>query len=214
MLLSGYGFVWDSRNRPTRQKPQHRPRTTHGSNTRASAIRKETLSALRNPMRLAEQDSFERWDMTEPLLPQTSALYALVPYGLGTPYVESLSSYMSRLAEAHVVTVSRLLREMLFPVRQGRIPSSTIQYAYSANGLGKDSEILLQRLQAATGRNDLCRLRYRPCREPFHSQISFALPKRGAQAAWNNGEWQKRRYTARYFGPFALSPCARPTLLS
>ncbi len=109
-------------------------------------------------MRLAEQDSFERWDMTEPLLPQTSALYALVPYGLGTPYVESLSSYMSRLAEAHVVTVSRLLREMLFPVRQGRIPSSTIQYAYSANGLGKDSEILLQRLQAATGRNDLCRL--------------------------------------------------------
>src|SRR5438046_5603677 len=120
MLLSGYGFVWDSRNRPTRQKRQHQPRTTHGSNTRASAIRKETLSAPRNPMRLAEQDSFERWDMTEPLLPQTSALYALVPYGLGTPYVESLSSYMRRLAKAHAVHVYRLHREMTVPLHHER----------------------------------------------------------------------------------------------
>lgn len=109
-------------------------------------------------MCLAKQDSFERWDMAEPLRPQTSALYALVPYGLGTPYVESLSSYMSRLAEAHVVTVSRLLREMLSPVRSGRIPWPSTHCAYPANGLGKDSEILLQQLQAATGRNDLCLL--------------------------------------------------------
>lgn len=109
-------------------------------------------------MCLAEQDSFERWDMAEPLRPQTSALYALVPYGLGTPYVESLSSYISRLAEAHVVTVSRLLRQMLSPVRSGRIPWPTTHCAYPANGLGKDSENLLQQLQGATDRNDLCLL--------------------------------------------------------
>jgi AraC-like DNA-binding protein/transcriptional regulator with XRE-family HTH domain len=106
-------------------------------------------------MRLAKQNSFERWDLAEPLRPQTSALYALVPYGLGTPYVESLSSYISRLAEAHVVSVSRLLRQMLSPVRPGPIPFSTMHYAYPANVLAKDSETLLEKLQAVTGRNDL-----------------------------------------------------------
>jgi len=78
-------------------------------------------------------------------------LYALTPRGLGTPDVESLSSYVTRLAEAHVVSVWRLIRLVLSPERPRRISCSTARYAYPANR----SEILLQRLEAATRRRDL-----------------------------------------------------------
>ncbi|MEH6937805.1 TniQ family protein, partial [Bacillus sp. JJ664] len=44
-----------------------------------------------------------------------SILYGLVPFQINTCYVESLSSYIIRLAEAHVVDVSSLLKFMVFP---------------------------------------------------------------------------------------------------
>ena len=112
------------------------------------------LSVENNLMPLLQPDSFERWDLEEPRRPCPSVLYALTPCGVGTPYVESFSSYVTRLAEAHVVTVWRLIRHV-FPQSLNRIPRSETRYAYPANGLGKTSHIFLESFQAATGRNDL-----------------------------------------------------------
>lgn len=112
------------------------------------------LSAETNLMPLLQPDSFERWDLEEPRRPCPSVLYALTPCGLGTPYVESFSSYVTRLGEAHVVTVWRLIRHV-FPQSLNRIPRCETRYAYPANGLGKTSHIFLESSQAATGRNDL-----------------------------------------------------------
>jgi hypothetical protein len=106
-------------------------------------------------MPLAKRSSLERWDLAEPILPQTNLLYRLTPFGLGTAYVESLTSYLTRLAEAHVVSVWRFILHVLSPVRPGRIPRSDTRYAYPVNGLGKDSEIILRALEAATHRSDL-----------------------------------------------------------
>ncbi len=107
-----------------------------------------------NIMPLLQPGSFERWDLEESRHSYPNVFYALTPCGLGTPVVESFSSYITRLAEAHVVTVWRLIRHV-FPQSLRRIPRCETRYAYPANGLGKTSHIFLESFQAATGRNDL-----------------------------------------------------------
>ena len=68
---------------------------------------------------------FARWELSEPVQPRPSLLYALTPCGLGTPYVESLASYVTRLAEAHVVSVWRLI--LLIRVCVSTRPGSALQ---------------------------------------------------------------------------------------
>lgn len=99
--------------------------------------------------------SFERWDLEEPSPLQPTSLYSLTPCGLATPYVESLSSYVTRLAEAHVVSVWRLILHVLSPERSRRVPRSDMGYTYPANGLGKSSEAFVRSFETATGRGDL-----------------------------------------------------------
>jgi hypothetical protein len=57
---------------------------------------------------------FDTWDLKQPNLPPRSRLYVLEPIGVGTSFVESLTGYVSRLAEAHAVSVGNLVgRELL-----------------------------------------------------------------------------------------------------
>lgn len=59
--------------------------------------------------------TYETWvEEAAPPLPR-SVLYSLEPIGIGTLLVESLSSYLHRLAEVHSVPVSVLLRELIAP---------------------------------------------------------------------------------------------------
>ncbi|KAM3090826.1 TniQ family protein [Phormidesmis sp. 146-12] len=54
--------------------------------------------------------SYESWDLTFPALPPRSRLFSLVPFGVGTAMVETLPSYLVRLAEAHCVPTPILIR--------------------------------------------------------------------------------------------------------
>src|SRR5713101_2040309 len=103
----------------------------------------------------ATRSEFEQWDLSKSMFPRPSLLYALPPCGIGTPYVESLASYVTRLAEAHVVSVWRLILQIRSASRPDRVPRSSLKYAYPANGLGKDSGILLRNIEAATGKSGL-----------------------------------------------------------
>src|SRR3982074_3360598 len=58
---------------------------------------------------------FEVWAPALEAPPPRSRLYSLEPIGIGTPEVESLSSYLNRLAQAHCVTVSALIAHELLP---------------------------------------------------------------------------------------------------
>ena len=49
-------------------------------------------------------------------LTSRSVLYNLQPMGIGTPYIESLSSYLSRLSIVHNVTLSDLLKGTVAPL--------------------------------------------------------------------------------------------------
>ncbi len=61
-------------------------------------------------------ERYEEWDVSIPPLPPRSRLYRLKPIGIGTPYVESLTSYIMRLAESHCVTPQALVQREIFPL--------------------------------------------------------------------------------------------------
>lgn len=49
--------------------------------------------------------AYDLWNLAPRALPPRSRLYSLQPMAIGTPRVESLTSYIMRLAEAHTVSV-------------------------------------------------------------------------------------------------------------
>src|SRR6266487_792781 len=60
--------------------------------------------------------------MTIPPLPSRSRLYCLEPAGIGTPYVESLTSYITRLAATHHISPTTLIKREILPLHdQGAI---------------------------------------------------------------------------------------------
>jgi len=64
--------------------------------------------------------SYPDCDLTRPVLPPLSRLYALEPMGMGTPLVEGLASYVMRLAAMHQVTPATLIEQEIVP--HGTIP--------------------------------------------------------------------------------------------
>jgi TniQ len=60
-----------------------------------------------------------------PLIPPRSILYSIPPIGIGTGDVEGLTSYICRLAEAHCVSPTNLLRYQIEPVAgNGRVKAT------------------------------------------------------------------------------------------
>ena len=88
-----------------------------------------------------------------------SYLYRLDPMGTGTEMVESLTSYISRLAIAHCVPVKTLVFEVLAPrlaISMDRSYSRFFkEYAVSINGLGEYATGFSTLLDELTIRKDL-----------------------------------------------------------
>jgi hypothetical protein len=92
-----------------------------------------------------------------------SRLYRLEPIGVGSPMVESLTSYIMRLAEAHSVQPSTLLRKEIYPLlnrtylyQDGRLGSTFAMDSARLNGIAKTTTgLLVQALEQLTLRSDL-----------------------------------------------------------
>ena len=85
-------------------------------------------------------ETYEEWDMTIPPIPPRSRLYRLEPIGIGTPYVESLTSYIARLAAEHCITPKNLIMREIIPLLpRTPIPSSP----YQANTFWNGSVLML-----------------------------------------------------------------------
>ena len=106
---------------------------------------------------------FDSWDCRAPALPPRSRLYSLKPIGIGTPFVESLTGYVSRLADAHAVSVGDLLGRELStfapkpllpfgPFLKRNRPHSHGFHAqdYAVNGFGGRSRNWVDALENAT----------------------------------------------------------------
>lgn len=91
---------------------------------------------------------------------ETTILYSLEPIGVGTPFVESLSSYLARLAAAHMLSVSLLLRHLIahYLPRRNHNLRKAIGFqgiVGKMNGAGQDASDFVGVLQKLTGRSDL-----------------------------------------------------------
>ena len=72
------------------------------------------------------QANFDSWDLVPVSIPARSRLHSIEPIGIGTPFVESLTGYMIRLAASHAVRVSDLIEYEL---------RSSIPYFHAPAGL-------------------------------------------------------------------------------
>jgi TniQ len=126
---------------------------------------------------------FERWEQDRPAIPQRSRFYPLEPCGVGGPLVESLSSYIVRLAEAHAVSVGdfvlRELSQVVFPGlsrAEGCQPPARI--GNLINGFGQCARSCVQGLRTLTLRGDLHHMTLLP----FHDFLAPLLLFRRTRA--------------------------------
>jgi hypothetical protein len=104
-------------------------------------------------------------------MPERSKLYSLEPIGVGTGEVESITSYLSRLANAHTVSTWALLRSEIGPrlfhtasVLRSRLGELVATTGAAFNGENATSRNLVSILQSLTCREDLHRLTMGFCR--------------------------------------------------
>jgi transcriptional regulator with XRE-family HTH domain len=138
----------------------------------------------------------ELWSIEKPLLPKRSRLYHLPPVGIGTPFVESLTSYIARLAQSHSVFPGVLIsKELASFVKKLYVTRGAMRglhelfnRAHALNGTGSMARDWVEALEQLTLRHDLCFL-------TLHSCASI-LPSRGlfhAYKAWCPACYQKWR---------------------
>ncbi|MEP0802781.1 TniQ family protein [Funiculus sociatus] len=138
----------------------------------------------------------ELWSIEKPQLPKRSRLYHLPPVGIGTPFIESLTSYIARLAESHSVLPSVLISKEITPylkkVFAKRLSSRRLRALFdrarALNGTGDIAMDFVQALETLTLRSDLCFLTLRSC--------ASVIPPRGLfrpYKAWCPACYQKWR---------------------
>lgn len=102
--------------------------------------------------------SYPQWDVSLPTLPPRSRLFQVAPIGIGTSKVESLTSYISRLAVEHCVSPRKLFcKEVLERIGKQTTyySDSNIFFGNTINGVGNLAEIAVIGLEQLTLRNDL-----------------------------------------------------------
>lgn len=105
----------------------------------------------------------ELWSPEKFLMPPRSRLHHLEPIGIGTPMVESLSSYVTRLARSHGVFVSTLLSRTVSPLLQKTfIKNSTsrglkafFERGHALNGYGTIATDFVEALNQLTLHHEL-----------------------------------------------------------
>lgn len=103
-------------------------------------------------------------------IPARSLLYHLEPIGVGTPFVESLTGYIQRLAFRHNVTTGTLMAKTIIPAMDNRKLNDTIyrggsriyERAYSFNGQSQSALRFVKILERLTLREGLIYLTLLP----------------------------------------------------
>jgi hypothetical protein len=99
--------------------------------------------------------------------PEPTVLYSLEPIGTGTPFVESLASYLVRLSGAHMLPLSVMLRHVIAP----HLPKNNHNLNHdigkqsivtNMNGIGEDACTMVGILEKLTGRTNLVQLTMLP----------------------------------------------------
>jgi DNA-binding transcriptional regulator YdaS (Cro superfamily) len=129
---------------------------------------------------------YEAWDMTAPVVPPRSRLFHISPAGLGTPLVECLTSYFSRVAQAHSVSPGALQNHEVPKYGARRVNifyyglrSRVRSFTASINGTGAVAADYVSAIGRLTAREDLRFLTMIPWKSLFPAPMLM----RGV-AAW------------------------------
>jgi AraC-like DNA-binding protein len=96
---------------------------------------------------------FDSWDLAPASIPQRSRLHSIVPIGVGTPFVESLTGYMIWLAASHAVRVSDLIEhELRTDVPYYHVPAGI---SNAINGVKKSAQNWVSAVERFTLRDNL-----------------------------------------------------------
>jgi hypothetical protein len=106
--------------------------------------------------------AYDVWNLAPCTLSPRSRLYSLQPMAIGTPRVESLTSYIMRLAEAHTVSARTLILREIFPNLSTRPHNTHFEGLHSLNGMGAYFEQWVSILGKLTARSDLLALTLLP----------------------------------------------------
>lgn len=102
--------------------------------------------------------SYEVSPLDQAIIPPRSRLYALEPVGVGTPLVESLTSYLTRLAHTHGVTVEKLAAAELAPLVNKSEKMAREKFSAPSrnlNGISGWTPLTIEALESLTLRADL-----------------------------------------------------------
>lgn len=150
-------------------------------------------------MRTDRLSVYPTWDLTLPALPARSALYPLKPVGVGTPDVESLTSYLTRLATAHSVAPRVLLVEAIIPLVGRNDLSKATDNSLSAfwttdaralNGTGTLARVWSGAVATLTGGADLPYLTLLTLREVFPTRGLLRRVRAWCPACYE--EWRRQ----------------------
>jgi hypothetical protein len=108
---------------------------------------------------------YKSLDLKKPPIPPRSRLYPIEPIGLETLYVESLTSYITRLAEAYSVSIGKLISvEITRLIEEGYVSDAKNSWlsfgiggkdSKALNGRGATAANIVQALETLTLRSDL-----------------------------------------------------------
>jgi len=99
--------------------------------------------------------AYDLWNLAPCALLPRSRLYSLQPMAIGTSRIESLTSYMMRLAEAHTVSVRILIQQEIFPNLPTSPKNTHFSGLHSLNGMGTCFEQWVNILGKLTARSNL-----------------------------------------------------------
>ena len=136
-------------------------------------------------------------DLTKPTIPLRSHLYHLEPIGIATPYVESLTSFLMRLSEAHSIEVNTLVAKKIsdyfdkkyLQTHRNKGLSTLFNKGAALNSNGILASQLYQSLEQLTLRNDLSRLTLLAFNNLFSSRKLLRKSKAWCPHCYE--QWQK-----------------------
>ncbi|MBG9941018.1 TniQ family protein [Brevibacillus formosus] len=108
-------------------------------------------------------DTYSSINLDEIPLSSPSRLYSLKPMGLGTAAIESMTSFIARLARAHCLKVGDLFTQVLFPILNKQYTNNIMieggngfyDWAHSLNGLTSNAHEFVELLENMTGNSGL-----------------------------------------------------------
>jgi transcriptional regulator with XRE-family HTH domain/AraC-like DNA-binding protein len=127
---------------------------------------------------------YDSWEAPPLVIPNRTRLFSLTPIGVGTPDVESLSGYIARLAQAHVVSVGNLLGRGLMGRKHAVAntkSATTVRFGghgfhalgNAINGFDWRARKWAKEISVATGRSDIEQLTLIPFTKVLSGMFLF-----------------------------------------